>query len=162
MATETASKTYFRIKKCPGPFCLASGWMHLLENYDSRLIIDLTIYPDSTMGMELMGLRQPRDRGYDATLRISFEVTLMGSTNACATVMRDGPSGVRLLGRFRVDENLRDELALNASNRETAIEAELELAKWQWEVIFNPTYRHAGAIGFVNKLNAPLPDEWTR
>jgi hypothetical protein len=118
----------------------------MLEKHGNRLIVELTLKPVE-LGVELMG--------HERKFRIPFEVALMGATTKYGHGA-DEPRNVRLLGRFLItDELQRNRLG----GRLVGLEAAPELAAYQWEVVFN-----AGGgdrIGFVAKLDKPLPEDWT-
>lgn len=137
MATD--KKLHFLITDCPGPFLLVSGWVHMLEKHGNRFEIELTLKPVEA-GAELLG--------HDEKFKMTFEVVLMGATTKYGHD-KDGPRNVRMLGRF-VAFSRNWDVYRN-------IESVDELNKYQWEVVFNPQSRK---IGFVAKLNNPLPERW--
>ena len=144
MASER--KLYFLIANCPGPFRLVSGWVHMLEKHGNRFEVELTLHPVE-VGIELLG--------HDRKFKVPFEVRLMGATTKYGHGV-DEPRNVRLLGRFRITEELvRGYIPYVPDKAYDALNA------WQWEVVFNPSHQGNDSIGFVAKLNKPLPEEWT-
>lgn len=130
---------YFTIDGgCPGPFKLVSGWVHMLEKHRNRFIVDLTLFPQEA-GKKLFG--------HDRELKMPFEVALMGATTKYGHGAGQ-PRNVRLIGRF---------LAGGFTENDFPVEAYEELSSCQWEVVFNPE----GRVGFVAKLEKPLPEGFT-
>lgn len=137
MATD--KKLHFLISNCPGPFRIVSETVHMLEKHGNHFEIELTVKPIEA-GIELLGHNNP--------IKIGFEVVLLGATTKYGHGS-DEPRNVRLLGRF----TLRGNPEYYSKN----FEALDELAKWQWEVVFNPYDRR---IGWAAKLDNPLPERW--
>jgi len=144
---------YFRVTNGPGPFRLIAGDLKTYEPgmlwSDPTAVLDLTIIPmyfgpfGGCPGRELLE--------HDWELRIWFEAVLKGMTNKFS-YPADGPRNLRFLGRFQIPVKLQQ-----GDNPLISDKAAPELAKWQWEVVFNPQSRQ----GFVSKLPEPLPEEWT-
>ncbi len=134
-------KLFFLIENCPGPFRLVSGWVHMLEKHGNCFEIELTLTPVE-VGIELLS--------HDRKFKIPFQVMLMGATTKYGHGVEE-PRNVRLLGRFLIPSNLQPHTI-------DPMKAAPELNEWQWEVVFNP---QGPTIGFVAKLDSPLPREWT-
>lgn len=140
----TSSKLHFLITNCPGPFRLVSGWVHMLEQHGNRFEIDLTLKPVEA-GIELLG--------HDRKFKIPFEVMLMGATTKYGHG-REEPRNVRLLGRFQIPYKFQPHTF-------EPVEMVPLLSEWQWEVVFNPNHQGKDSVGFVAKLDSPLPKDWT-
>lgn len=140
----TRDKLHFLIEDCPGPFRIVSWWVHMLEKHGNRLVIELTVKPVEA-GLELLD--------HNRKFKIPFEVVLMGATTKYGHGAGD-PRNVLLLGRFQVPIGLQGIMTGLYISPEKAAPV---LNAWQWEVIFNPY----GRIGFVAKLDSPLPEDWT-
>ncbi len=150
------SKLYFLITNCPGPFRLVSGWVHMLEQHGNRFEIELTVKPVEA-GVELLG--------HDRKLKIPFEVALMGATTKYGHGIEE-PRNVRMLGRFLITGKLQqDRILLDGTyHHKRVVDCEVaapELNTWQWEVVFNPSHQGSDSVGFVAKLDSPLPKDWT-
>lgn len=135
---------HFLIANCPGPFRLVSGWVHMLEKHGNRFEIGLTLKPVEA-GMKLLG--------YNRNFRLPFEVMLMGATTKYGHGVEE-PRNVRLLGRFLIPVGGYPFFV-------EPMKAAFELNEWQWEVVFNPSHQGNDSVGFVAKLEHPLPAEWT-
>lgn len=140
-------KLHFLITNCPGPFKLIMGWGHMLEKHGNRFEIGLTIKPVEA-GIKLLG--------HNRQFRFPFEVILMGATTKYGHGV-DEPRNVRLLGRFVIPF----EVQKGYSAFVDPVKVAPELNEWQWEVVFNPGHQGSGSVGFVAKLDSPLPAEWT-
>ena len=138
---------HFLIANCPGPFHLVSGWVHMLEKHGNRFEIGLTIKPVEE-GIKLLG--------HDRKFRVPFEVMLMGATTKYGHGVSE-PRNVRLLGRFLISNEIKRSYPAFVDS----VKAEPELNEWQWEVVFNPSHQGKDSVGFVAKLDSPLPKEWT-
>lgn len=138
---------HFVITNCPGPFRLASGWMRMLEKHGNRLEFEFTLRPVEA-GIKLLG--------HEQKFKLPFEVVLMGATTKFGHG-RDEPRNVRLLGRFLIP----GEVQRGHPPFVDPMKAAAVLNEWQWEVVFNPNRQGDDGIGFVTKLDSPLPEEWT-
>jgi hypothetical protein len=141
---------HFLITNCPGPFLLVSGWVHMLEKHGNRFEIELTVRPFEA-GIKLLG--------HEREFKLPFQVMLMGATTKYGHG-RDEPRNVRMFGRFLIPS----EIQMSYPGRPPFVdpmEAAAVLNEWQWEVVFNPSHRGADSVGFVAKLDSPLPEEWT-
>lgn len=140
----TNHKLFFLIENCPGPFRLVAGWVHMLEKHGNCFEIELTIKPVEA-GIELLG--------HDEEFKIPFQVMLMGATTKYGHGVNE-PRNVRLLGRFLIPLRIQ----VGYPPFVDSMRAAPVLAEWQWEVVFNP---QGPTVGFVAKLDNPLPEEWT-
>lgn len=147
----THSKLHFLITNCPGPFRLVSGWVHMLEKHGNRFELEFTLKPVEA-GMELLG--------HDRKFKMPFEVALMGATTKYSHNI-DEPRNVRMLGRFLITDNLQCDGIGGLPRLINCEKAAPELNAWQWEVVFNPNRQGNDGVGFVAKLDSPLPQDWT-
>ena len=144
-----ASRLHFLITNCPGLFNLAAGWMHMLEKHGNRLEFGFTLRPVEA-GIEFLGHNQK--------LRLLFEVKLMGAPTKYGHGVNE-PRNVGLLGRLLIPRALQEKDHDNITV--SALKVAQELNEWQWEVVFNPSHRGDSSVGFVAKLDNPLPKDWT-
>lgn len=138
----TNQELHFLITNCPGPFRLASGWMHMLEKHGNRLEFEFTLKPVEA-GIELLG--------HDRKFKALFVVALMGATTKYGHGIKE-PRNVRFLGRFPAGRLQPHDV--------DPMKAAAELEMWQWEVVFNPNCQGSDGVGFVAKLDSPLPKDW--
>lgn len=144
-----ASRLHFLITNCPGPFRLVSGWVYMLEKHGNRFEIELTLKPVEA-GIDLLG--------HDRKFKIPFEVVLMGATTKYGHGVEE-PRNVRMLGRFLMPRGLDRDWEHLSDHALSKIAQELN--EWQWEVVFNPGHQGNDSVGFVAKLDSPLPKDWT-
>lgn len=137
IAAYRQEKHLYFTGEMPRPLCFASMQIRALDLAlgvgNDILTLDFALRP-CTWESEKWFVRRE-------WTRMSFEVALVGMTPSLYG------TAIRFLGRFQVSDDLRIGL-VNAK----AEEAESELMKWQWEVM----YRR----GEVFKLPNPIPAEW--
>ena len=122
----------------------------MLEKHGNRLEFEFTLKPVEA-GIELLG--------HERKFKMPFEVVLMGATTKYGHGI-DEPRNVRMLGRFMI----WGEVQMGYPGCPPFVDpmkAAPELNAWQWEVVFNPNHQGDSSVGFVAKLDNPLPEEWT-
>ena len=112
-----------------------------MERHGNQAEFDLTLVP-AEAGLDFLG--------HGRQFKIPFEVALMGATTKWGHGLEESRN-IRMLGRFLIPTNLQPDII---DPKWVAP----ELNKWQWEVVLNPTGR---TLGFVTRLDAPLPKAWT-